>query len=201
MSPDLAKSRSFSPQSHCQLARVPPLSMSWTNQGWGSAPVLQPRRGWDFSHSPRWEGASQLAWAIFIPRMSSIMVQRLTSTMQNIRGNIRSVELDCQPDTCPFIPQFFIFWIFLDVVEQQLIVLQRWRWLWLNWERYRMTIMLRIIIMRLLLIIIIISPLCLTHCNKLPSGINFWEINLFMEILMTRTVEATPMSLIPVLRQ
>ena len=55
--------------------------------------------------------------------------------------------------------------------------------------------------MRLLLIIIIISPLSLTHCNKLPSGINFWEINLFMEILMTRTVEATPMSLILILKK
>ena len=61
-------------------------------------------------------------------------------------------------------PQFFFFWIFLDIVEQQLILLQRWRSLLFKWEKYRVTIMVRIIIMRLLLIIIIhnISPLSLT---------------------------------------
>ena len=159
----------------------------WTNQNPGSALSLQPRRGCDFSHSPRWEGgillANALHWTIFSPRMSSIMVQRFINNASNIRGNIRSIGLDCHPETCQqFSPQFFVFWLFLDVVVQQLILLQTWRWLWLNWEKYQVTIMLRIIIMRLLLIIIIISPLSLTHCNKLPSGINFWEINLFMEI-------------------
>ena len=44
-----------------------------------------------------------------------------------------------------------------------------------------------------------ISPPPLSHTLqlKLPSGINFWEINLFMEItIMTRTAEATAMSII-----